>query len=427
MRQTLLSFLLLLTLLLPFSHAAHAEVEELDRIIAVVNEGVITLSELNSRLQQITQQLKESGTPIPQRSQLQKQLLERMITDKIQLELAKESGIHLSEEELNQVISKLAQDNKLTLSQFRQALINQGTDYDNFREQIRQEILINRIKVKQVDNRVSISSREVENYLKSSAAIDKDSEYHLLHLLIALPEAASPALTREKRQQAASILQQLRDGADFGEMAVSFSNGQQALKGGDLGWRKAGYLPTLFSDVVINMSPGDLSPVLRSSSGFHILKLADVRGDKQVIHQVKARHILLSNKGGKSNHELKERLTSLLKRIKQGEDFSALARANSDDSGSAVNGGELGWADPSNYVSSFRDMLASLEIDEISAPFQSEFGWHIVQLQGRRDHDNSKEVRYNKAYQALTQRKIDEEHQIWLRRLRDEAFVDIRL
>lgn len=427
MRQTLLSFALLVTLVMQIPHAADAAAEELDRIVAVVNEDVITLSELNRRTQQIIQQLKESNTQMPQHSQLQKQLLERMITETVQLDLARSNNINLSEDELNQVMTKLAQDNKLDLTQFRLALINQGLNYEEFREQIRQEVLINRIKVKQVDNRVSVTASEVENYLKSSAALDKDSEYHLLHILIALPEAASPELTREKLQQAESLLQQLNGGADFAKMAVSFSDGQQALKGGDLGWRKASYLPTLFSDEVMKMSPGQLSPILRSSSGFHILKLADIRGDKQVVQQVKARHILLSNNSGKSDQELQQRLNDLLERIKQGEDFAALAKANSDDSGSAAKGGELGWADPENYVSSFREMLASLDVNQISKPFQSKFGWHVVQLQALRDHDNSKEVRYNKAYQALTQRKIEEEHQVWLRRLRDEAFVDIRL
>ena len=424
MRQILISSFLSLILTTQFSHAA---IEELDRIVAVVDEDVITLSQLNSRTEQIIQQLRASGTPIPQRSQLQKQLLERMISETIQLELARKSGIRLSEEDINQIISKLAQDNSLTLQQFRQALAREGTDYGSFREQIRQEVLINRIKVKQVDKRVKISAQEVENHLKSSATIDKNSEYHLLHILVALPEAATPEMVKIKREKGESLRQKLNSGADFREIAVSFSDGQQALKGGDLGWRKADYLPTLFSDEVMTMAAGDISPLLRSSSGFHILKLADIRIDKQLVHQVNARHILISNKSGKSDKELKAQITTLLERIKQGDNFSSLARANSDDSGSAATGGELGWADPSSYVASFRDMLASLEINEISEPFKSEFGWHIVQLLGRRDHDNSQEIRFNKAHKALTQRKIDEEYQIWTRRLRDEAFVEIRL
>lgn len=427
MPQIFLSFILLLALSTQLAHTAHAAIEELDRIVAVVNEDVITLTELNSRTELIAQQLRASGTPMPQRSQLQKQLLERMINEKVQLELAKNSGLSLPEEELNQILSRLAQDNNLSLLQFRQALLKEGTDYEIFREQIRQEVLINRIKVKQVDNRVRVSSQEVDNHLKSSTTIDKNVEYHLLHILIALPEAATPEMTRQKRNEAESVLQQLNDGADFREMAVSFSDGQQALKGGDLDWRNADYLPTLFSDEVLRMSAGDISSILRSSSGFHIIKLDQIRGDKQLIEQVNARHILLSDKKGKSDQELKARLIALLERIKQGENFSKLARAISDDSGSAAKGGELGWADPDNYVSSFKDKLASLKLNEISEPFKSEFGWHIVQLLGNRAHDNSQEVRYNRAYKALTQRKIDEEYQIWTRRLRDEAFVEIRL
>lgn len=424
MPQILFSLFLLLTL---STQQAHAAIITLDRIVAVVDEDVITLSELNDRTEQITQQLKASGTPMPQRSQLQKQLLERMISEKIQLQLAKNSGIRLSEDELNQILSKLAQDNKLSLLQFRQALINEGTNYERFREQIRQEVLINRVKVKQVDNRVRVTSQEVDNHLKSSTTIDKNREYHLLHILIALPEAATPEMTQQKQNEAESILRQLNNNADFREMAVSFSDGQQALKGGDLGWRNADYLPTLFSDEVLRMSTGDISSILRSSSGFHILKLDQIRGDKQLIQQVNARHILLSNKDGTSDQELEAKLMTLLERIKQGEDFSKLARAISADSGSAAKGGELGWADPENYVSSFKEMLVSLKINEISVPFKSEFGWHIVQLLERRDLDNSQEIRYNKAYKALTQRKIDEDYQIWTRRLRDEAFVEIRL
>ncbi|NOR52278.1 MAG: molecular chaperone SurA, partial [Gammaproteobacteria bacterium] len=388
---------------------------------------VITLSQLNSRTEQISQQLRANGTPIPQYSQLQKQLLERMINEKIQLELAKSRGISLSEEELNRIIFKLAQDNNLSMSQFRQALTNEGTDYKLFREQIRQEVLINRIKVKQVDKQVRVSEQEVKNHLKSNATADKNSEYHLLHILISLPEAATPEMSQERQKRAESVLQQLHGGKDFREIAVSFSDGQQALKGGDLGWRKADYLPTIFSDVVLKMSVGEVSPILRSSSGFHIVKLAEIRSNIKLTRQVSARHILLSNKTGKSDQTLQKKLAALLERIRQGEKFSTLALANSDDSGSAANGGDLGWADPTSYVPAFRDMLASLKIDEISKPFESKFGWHIVQLLGRRDHDDSQERLYNEAYKGLTQRKIDEEYQVWIRRIRDEAFVEIRL
>ncbi len=423
MSQILISLLLLAL----STQSSYAATVKLDRIVAIVNEDVITLSELSNRTEQIKLQLRASGTPMPQHSQLQKQLLERMIRDKIQLELAKDSGISLSEEALNQILSKLAEDNKLSLLAFRQALLKEGTSYERFREQIRQEVLINRIKVKQVDKRVKVSTQEVDSHLESSAQIDKDSEYHLLHILIALPEAATPKVIQKKQGKAKSILQQLEGGADFKKMAVSYSDGQQALKGGDLGWRSADYLPTLFSDKVLKMAAGEISPILKSSSGFHILKLSQIRGDKQQVRQINARHILLSSKGGKSDKKLKSRLNALLKRIRQGEDFAKLARKNSDDVGSAANGGKLGWADPNIYVSSFKKRLASLKLNEISAPFKSTFGWHIVQLLGKRTHDNSQEIRFNNAHKALTQRKIDEEYQLWIRRLRDEAFVEIRL
>lgn len=424
MFKTLYSLLLALILL---TQSTYTLSEELDRIVAIIDEDVITLSELNLRTEQIAQQLRASGTAVPQRGQLQNQLIERMISEKIQLALAQQKGVTLSEDELNQILAKLAQDNKLTLQQFRQAIIREGTDYERFREQIRQEVVINRIKVKQVDNRVTVSSQEVNNHLKSSSNIDKDSEYHLLHILVTLPEAATPEIIQKQQQKADSLLQQLNSGADFKELAVSFSDGQQALKGGDLGWRKADYLPTLFSDEVKKMSAGEISSILRSSSGFHIIQLAEIRGDKQLIQQVKARHILFGDPSDLGNPQIEAKLAALLERIKQGEDFSTLARANSDDSGSAANGGDLGWNDPNNYVSSFKDTLASLSINEISAPFKSEFGWHIVQLLDRRDLDNTKEIRYNEAYKALTQRKIDEEYQVWTRRIRDEAFVEIRL
>lgn len=424
MRQTLL-----LSLLLLLSTTLSAAVQELNGIAAVVDDDVITWSELNQRVENISQQLTQKNTPLPPRSILERQILERLIIEQLQLKRAEQVGIQVDDESLNQVIANIARDNKLSLDQFRNTLAQDGIPFAFFREQIRNEIIMTRLRTNQVDNRVNVTPQEVEAFLETQKGqLERNTEFHLYHILIAVPGSASPEQVQEARAKAEQVLGKLRQGADFQQMAVSYSSGQQALEGGDLGWRRTAQLPTLFAEVVLTMQPGQLSELIRSSSGFHILKLAEKRGqERHIIRQVNARHILLKTNPLVSENEARNRLARLRERILGGEDFAELARAHSEDPGSAVKGGELGWADPGIYVQAFQDAVKNNPVGAISEPFKSQFGWHIMQVLGWRDYDNTEEALRNQAYQALRQRRIEEEQQDWLRRLRDEAYVEYRL
>ncbi len=421
-----LSLLFLLGLAAPVLHAA---VEEIDGIAAVVDDDVITRIELDNRLQTLLIQLQQKGTQLPPMRVLQRQMLERLIVEKLQMAQAKQLGISVGDEELNKVIERIAAQNKLSLLQFREALQREGVSFATFREEIRQEVIITRLRSSQVGKRIDISPQEIDNLLESQHRNQsKNEELHLQHILIALPSDASPEQIAESRSKVNQVLAELRAGADFSNMAISHSAGPQALEGGDIGWRRLAQLPVAFAEALKGMGAGEISEPIRSTSGFHLLKLLEKRGEERsIVRQVNARHILISTSALISDREAKDRLERLRERILNGEDLAELARAHSDDTGSAANGGELGWADPSIYVEAFRDTINKSKVGEISAPFKSQFGWHILQVEGWREHDNTTEVERNRAYEALKQRKTEEETENWLRRLRDEAYVDIRL
>jgi peptidyl-prolyl cis-trans isomerase SurA len=353
--------------------------------------------------------------------------MERLINETIQLERAKLTGIRISDEKLNEVIGNIAKENKLSVTDFRIAIEKQGIPFNQFRLQIANEYVISRLKVKQVDETINVSQKEIEDFLHKSSNVNSNNEYLLSHILIAIPEAASPEIIDDAKKRANDLYQQIIGGKDFKQLAIAYSDGQQALKGGDLGWRKTDYLPTLFLDVAVKMKAGDISHPLRSSSGFHLLKLEAVRGDKsRMIRQVNARHILIVTNKKTSDGEAKKKLSILRQRIINGEDFAELAQAFSDDPGSAVKGGELGWSDPEIYVPAFKKKLSELKKDEISRPFKSAFGWHVIQLLGWREQDQTAKVKRNEAFTALRQQKIDEARQNWIRRIRDEAYIEIR-
>lgn len=421
---------LLLLLFVLLSSPLHAAVQELNGIAAVVDDDVITWNELNQRVESISAQLRQRGNQqLPPREILERQILERLIIEKLQLNRAREVGLKVNDEQLNTIIGNIATENGLSLEAFRSALEADGMSFAFFREQIRNEVLISQLKSKQVDNRVNVAPHEVDAFLEARQQQDeKDTEYRLRHILVSLPGNASPEQVAQAGQKAEGLLTRLQQGEDFRQVAMAHSDGQQALEGGDLGWRRAGQLPTLFADIVMQMQPGELSPVIRSSSGFHILQLEQKRGEeKAIIRQVNARHILIRTSELVSDDEARERLQRLRERIIGGEDFAALARANSDDPGSATKGGELGWADPAIYVGAFTEALKETPVDQVSQPFQSQFGWHIVQPLGWRDHDNTDEMLRNQAFKTLRERKIEEQTQAWIRRLRDEAYVEYRL
>lgn len=428
--RAFLSFCLIALVVWPgISGARAGQIEELNRIVAVVDDDVITDHELEQRLRSIKRQLRDRNTRMPPDDILRRQVLERLVIERLQLNLAMRTGIRVDDEALNRVITNIAKQNALTLPQFRNVLERDGYDFADFREEIRNEVIISRLRARHVENQVTITPQEIDIFLESQAAQSaNDTQYHLSHILIAVREAAGPEDVQRAKAKATRVLEELRNGADFAQIAVTHSDGQQALEGGDLGWRKAGQLPTLFSDVVMGMSKGQVSDLIRSPSGFHIIKLNDKKdGEKHVVRQVHARHILIRTSAVVSDAEAKSQLDELRRRILNGEDFATLAQAHSQDPGSAAQGGDLGWAGPGTYVPAFEKAIAQLAEGEISEPFESRFGWHIVQLLGTRSHDSTDEYRRTKAQEALRARKTEEEAENWLRRLRDEAYVEYRL
>jgi peptidyl-prolyl cis-trans isomerase SurA len=426
-----LSAILVLVLVLAAiaAPAPNAATVELDRIVALVNDDVILKSELNQRMRTVVEQLRQQGTSPPPLEVLQKQVLERLIVNRLQLQLAEENGIRVDDNTLNRTLRNIAGRNKLSLSEFKSILERDGYDFSAFREDIREELILTQLRERQVENRIKVTEREVDDFLLTQAVQSGgDDQYRLGHILIAVPEAPSPEQIAAARAKGEKILQELSEGADFSQLAVAVSDGQQALEGGDLGWRKVNELPTLFAEVVLQMQPGDVSDLIRSPSGFHIVKLLEVRRSERLfITQTHARHILITPDELTSDTDAKIRLQQIKTRVENGEDFAALARAHSEDAGTAVNGGDLGWVSPGDVVPQFQAAMDNLEPGQISDPFRSPFGWHIVQVLERRDRDSTEQVRRTRAKELIRQRKLEEEVQSWLRRLRDEAYVDYRL
>ena len=398
-------------------------------IAAIVNDDVITTEQLRAQIDIIKKQIRDQNNRLPPENILRKQVLEREIIKEIQLQLAKNTGIRVDDNDLNATLNRIAQQNNMSLRQFKDTLESDGYKFANFREDIRNEMILARLRQREVINRINISDQEVENFLSTQATQGNiDDEYEILHILISVPEAASSEEIEKTRKKAQKVLDMLDQGADFKQTAIRYSNGQKALEGGNLGWRKAGQLPTLFSQVVINMKVGDHSGLIRSSSGFHIIKLNNKRsGEKHIVKQTKARHILITPNELTTETDVINRLRNIRERVLGGADFNELAKLHSDDRGSAALGGDLGWVSPGQMVPQFEAAMNSLDINEISEPFQSQFGWHIVQVTGRRDLDNSQNYTKNKARDLIRQRKVAETTETWLRQLREEAFVDIKI
>ena len=405
------------------------DIIEIDRIVAVVNDDVIVYSEMQTRLQAVVARLEDSGVPAPPKDVLEKQVLEQLILDRLQMQIATGTGIRIDDETLNRQVADIARQNKLSLREFRDVLERDGYDFGAFREEMRNELIKSRVQQRQAQGRVQVTERDIDNYLATREKQGGNNpEYRVGHILIAVPDGASPEELADARDEAEDIVARLNAGANFGRTAAAESDGRQALEGGDLGWRKAGELPTLFESVVPKLEKGELSDVIRSSSGFHLIKLLDVRGaERHVINQTHARHILIKIDEVISSADARERLRVLRARIVNGADFNELAKASSDDPGSAVKGGDLGWLSPSDTIPLFEKSMDALAVDEISKPFETQFGWHIVQVLGRRDRDSTKEVQRAQASEALRKRKVDEELQSWFRQIRDEAYIEYRL
>jgi peptidyl-prolyl cis-trans isomerase SurA len=401
----------------------------LDRIVAVVEDQAIMQSELNERINVIRQQYAGRENQLPSSPEIERQVLERMVLESLQLQMAEDRGIRIDDLTLNEAMRDLAARNSMSLAAFRDRLVAEGVDYVSFRERVRDELIMTTLRNRIIGDQVQVSEQEIGELLVSQAsAADSGVEYHLRHILIALREGASPEEIRAAAARAEEVRSRALAGEDFAQLAVSASDGQDSLEGGDLGWRTAAELPTLFARGVITMQGGETSQILRSPSGFHIIHLVARRGGpRAMVDQTRARHILIEPNALLSDEEARLRLDSLKSRIQGGGEFAELAKGNSDDKASAVDGGDLGWINPGEMVPEFEQVMDSLEVGQLSEPFRTPFGWHIVQVTDRRRHDSTEEVQRDQAREAIYQRKAEEEAELWLRRLRDESYVEYRL
>ncbi len=431
-----LSAVALLTLLVG-THAAQAASDDgadthfksINRIVAIVNDGIVVSSELDAATLSVSAQLQEKGTPVPPRNVLEKQVLEKLVLEKLQLQIAGINGMTIDDSTLNDELQSLAQQNKLSLSEFREVLERDGVSYNDFREDLRKQLLIQDLRRQMVGSHIKVSDQEVDNLLAMMKASGKGNvEYHLAHILIAIPEAASPEQIQAAEQRASQVLQRLHSGADFAGIAIAESDGQTALEGGDLGWRNIGQIPELFADPVKSLQVGDVSALIRNTSGFHIIKLLEKRGDERhIMRQTHARHILLKADELHTDADNHQRILQLEQRLRAGEDFEALARAYSQDPLSAAKGGDLGWLAAGDTLSAFEETMDKLTPGETSAPVQTRFGWHLIQVLEYRERDNTEEFERNRVRNLITSRKYDEELLLWLRRLRDEAYVEYHI
>jgi len=402
--------------------------QTLDRIVAVVNDGVITQNQLNSRVRSATSQLHRQKVQLPPQEILRQQVLDQMITERAQVQTAKEAGIQVDDSDLEQALVRVATNQKMTPQQMRQVVEKDGIAWPDFREEIRSQMMIARVREREVDARVNVSPGEVDNFLANQAATGSGEEVHLAHIIIRIPEGASPETLNKLRLKAVSIDEQAKSGRDFGQLAATYSESNDAMQGGDLGFRPLDSLPQVMSSAIANLKPGQVSDVVRSPSGFHIVKLIARKGGSALpqIQQTHARHILIKVTEVTSEAEARQKINQVHSRLKNGEDFAALAKLYSQD-GSAQKGGDLGWLYPGDTVPAFDQAMNALKIGEISNPVQSQFGFHIIQVLERRTTDVSQERQRQRATMALRQRKLEEANQEWIRQVRDRAYVEIRL
>lgn len=399
-----------------------------DRIIAVVNDEVVTERELAARVDFALRQLRQQGTQPPPREVLERQLLERTINDRVQMQHARDIGLRIDDAELDRALLRIAEQNKLSLPQLREVLAKDNVPFDKFREDIRKEITVARLREREVAQKVVVTDSEIDNFIQTQQSQPGRDEFNVSHILVAVPENASPEQLQARRERAGQALDQIKGGADFRQVAAAFSDGPEALQGGVIGWREADRLPALFVEALRQMQAGQLSELLRSPNGFHILRLNERRGGAApvLVQQTLARHILIKTNELVSESEARNRLLALKERLDNKADFAELAKARSEDT-SATRGGDLGWLSPGDTVPEFEAAMNALKPGEISAPVRSTFGWHLIQVLERRTQDMTREGQRMNARKALRDRKTDEAYQEWVRQLRDRAYVEQRL
>ena len=407
----------------------YTKIELIDRVVAVVDSGVIMESQLNSRVEEILIRLKNDKAELPPLNLLEEQVLDRLIIEEIQLQLADRAGIKISDSELNQTLSRVSSQNNLSLEEFRLKLEAEGTSYKSFRDTIKKELIIQRVQRGKVGAKIDISEQELENFINSEEGRTQLAEqYNVQHILLSVKSGLSEIEIEAIEDEAVSLLERLENGESFEKLAASYSAGQKALEGGFLGWRTSAELPSLFAEVVSGLTVGEVAQPVRSGAGFHILKLTDKRGNTvKFLDQTLARHILIQPSEIRTENQAEVLINDIYKRLKEGEDFKQLARQFSEDPGSKMDGGELGWSNPGDYDPAFEMTLNATEIGQLSEPVKSSFGWHIIEVMDRRNEDVSQEEQKNRAYQIIFKRKFDQELQSTLIELRAEAYVDIKL
>jgi peptidyl-prolyl cis-trans isomerase SurA len=420
-------------LLLPLSHAQTRDIsahgEMLDRIAAIVNDGLVLKSELDVQMSSVQKRLQEQRVELPSQSVLQQQVLDRLVLQEIQMQRAKHVGLTVTDEQLNGALQEIAARNKIPFDQLPTALSAQGVDYKLYRESMRKELTLSTLRQRDVITHINVSPHELEQYLARQQNAASNDEFNVSHILLSLPAAATPQQLEEISHKAQDVAARAGKGEDFSQLAIANSNSQTALDGGQLGWRKGAQLPQFILDLVVKMKPGDVSEPVRTPSGYHIVKLNERRSGEApvIINQIHVRHILMKPTELDDDETVRQKLAKLRERIEKGESFAGIASTASEDPGSAPDGGDLGWSGPGTFVPEFDKAIADLKDNEISEPFKTRYGWHIVQMLGTRTYDSTDDVRRQKAYAAIRESKADEETELWLRRLRDEAFIETKM
>jgi peptidyl-prolyl cis-trans isomerase SurA len=402
----------------------------LNRVVAVVNDGIVLQSSLDQQVQVVTERLQKAGQQMPPKDLLRQQVLERLVLQEIQMQRAERAGIKVSDEQLNQTLTEVAARNNVKFSDLPAVLESQGIEYRTYREEVRREMIIGQLRSRDVYSRIYVSPREVDQCVAKALAAPEDRlEYDFAHILVAIPASATPQQIEERTARAQGVYERARRGEDFADLAVAYSDAGTALDGGKLGWRKVNQLPSVVAEIAPGMKPGGVSEIIRTPSGLNIFKLVDTRSTQPaaLVSQVHTRHILMQTNAIEDDETVRQKLARIRDRILKGEDFAAIASVSSADPGSATRGGDLDWTGPGTFVPEFEKQVDALDINEISEPFRTQFGWHIVQLLGRRTYDASEDTTRNKCVQQMRESRADEETELWLRRLRDEAYVEYRM